>query len=180
MKKFVKCLKEGEGIGHFIPGRVYEVTDEGYMTSENGHVYQSRGGDTNDAVGYLTTYWGYKFVPATAKDFLRNGDVVVDRQGYVSVYFNEFGTYGPMFKYLTGSFMPLGKFDENLRCVDDDGREYDITKVFRADVRGVNPWEFNSPGESKYWNKIWERKDVRKMTVAEICEALGYEVEVVK
>ena len=29
-------------------------------------------------------------------------------------------------------------------------------------------------------NPIWERKEVRKMTVAEICKELGYEVEIVK
>lgn len=27
---------------------------------------------------------------------------------------------------------------------------------------------------------LWERKELKKMTVAEICEALGYDVEIVK
>ena len=55
-----------------------------------------------------------------------------------------------------------------------DGPELDIMKVF---IPSIGKFETMLSDEH---NCIWTREEKRKMTVSEICEELGYEVEIVK
>ena len=55
-----------------------------------------------------------------------------------------------------------------------DNSDLDIMKVFKPALN-----EF-SRMLSDERNCIWNREEVRKMTVSEICKELGYEVEIVK
>ena len=52
--------------------------------------------------------------------------------------------------------------------------DLDIVKVFKPALGSFNDMLSNER------NRIWDREEVRKMTVSEICKELGYEVEIVR
>lgn len=52
--------------------------------------------------------------------------------------------------------------------------DLDIVKVFKPALGSFN---FMLSDER---NRIWDREEVRKMTVSEICKELGYKVEIVR
>lgn len=62
------------------------------------------------------------------------------------------------------------KLNENQYFIED----YDIMKVYASEA-----FILNSLFDDDYLECIWERKETKKMTLAQISEALGYEVEVV-
>lgn len=61
------------------------------------------------------------------------------------------------------------KLNENQYFIED----YDIMKVYTSEA-----FVLNSLFDDDYLECIWERKEPKKMTLAQISEALGYEVEV--
>lgn len=65
------------------------------------------------------------------------------------------------------------KYDDNLIYLGSC-KDYDIVKIYEINECCV----FGKLSDSS--KLIWERKEVKKMTVSEICEELGYEVEIVK
>lgn len=98
------------------------------------------------------------------RDDLQFADIVTTRNGERYVVANE-GMFGEKDGYWLGSeYIPNFykqdlKYDSNL----EGNRIYDIVKVERSG------------------QVIWERsEEVKEMTIAEISEALGYEVKVVK
>lgn len=62
------------------------------------------------------------------------------------------------------------KLNENEYYVED----FDIMKIYESKANVLSDL-FND----KYFTCIWERKEPKKMTLAQISEALGYEVEVI-
>lgn len=83
---------------------------------------------------------------------LRNGNKYVFADGYMM---------GELSSYRYNNDKVEENYNEDLTSADYDG-EYNIMKVERK-------------GEA-----VYERKDIREMTVDEISKALGYEVKVVK
>lgn len=55
-----------------------------------------------------------------------------------------------------------------------DNSDLDIMKVFKPALGSFNYML------SDERNRIWDREEVRKMTVSEICKELGYKVEIVR
>ena len=62
------------------------------------------------------------------------------------------------------------KLNENEYCVED----FDIMKIYES-----NACVLGNLFNNDYLECIWERKEPKKMTLAQISEALGYEVEVI-
>lgn len=56
-------------------------------------------------------------------------------------------------------------------------KEYDIMKVYGYSSSAYN---INEPDMICYRDLIWKRQEAKKMTVKEIAEALGYEVEIIE
>ena len=91
-----------------------------------------------------------------------------------------------------GNWNYLSEWDDDLklkkyiRTHDDESHvetapagAYDIVKVFGL-VKGTECYGFACTTRTDGTRPLlWERKEVVKMTVAEICEKLGYEVEIV-
>ena len=100
-------------------------------------------------------------------DDLQFADIVTTRNGERYVVANE-GMFGEKDGYWLGSeYIPNFykqdlKYDSNL----EGNRIYDIVKVERSG--------------QVIWERSEEEKEVKEMTIAEISEALGYEVKVVK
>lgn len=75
----------------------------------------------------------------------------------------------------TNGYMTLdGRHPHESNMTWPDNSDLDIMKVFKPALN-----EF-SRMLSDERNCIWNREEVRKMTVSEICKELGYEVEIVK
>lgn len=69
-------------------------------------------------------------------------------------------------------------YDNNFIDIGEDAKEfngdYDIMKIYESKAYVLEDL-FNN----NYLTCIWERKEPKKMTLAQISEALGYEVEVI-
>ena len=65
-------------------------------------------------------------------------------------------------------------YDEELNENEYFDEEYDIMKIYES-----NAYVLEDLFNNNYLTCIWERKEPKKMTLAQISEALGYEVEVI-
>ena len=84
-----------------------------------------------------------------------------------------------MYVCINGGWMSSLSYNNDL-TIKSKNREFDIMKVYAQ-----NNGEYIDAGvldknALKYMDKIWERKEKRKMTVSEICKELGYDVEIIK
>lgn len=104
------------------------------------------------------------------KDELRVNDIVTTRgEGrYILCCLND-----AMLLVRDDSYASLDYYDKHLKC--NLNHSFDITKVRRpshASNLTQNKWE--------YAPVIWDREKLKKITLTEIEEKLGYEVEIVE
>lgn len=85
---------------------------------------------------------------------LQNGDILTDREGDKSIYYKG---------ELHGETLPLSYFTEDLKDEDGD-TENDIIKIER-------PVKFET---------VFERNEVKEMTMEELCKHFGCQVKIVK
>ena len=69
-------------------------------------------------------------------------------------------------------------YDNNFIDIAEDAKafngDYDIMKIYESKA-----YVLEDLFDDNYLECIWERKEPKKMTLAQISEALGYEVEVI-
>ena len=69
-------------------------------------------------------------------------------------------------------------YDNNFIDIGEDAKafngDYDIMKIYESKA-----YVLEDLFDNNYLECIWERKEPKKMTLAQISEALGYEVEVI-
>lgn len=111
------------------------------------------------------------------KNLLKSGDIVVLRNGDKCKVFLDYKTkhYGKgiisniVEKYFNG----LIEYDNQLIC--SLSPLLDIVQIYRprydSDVMSIN---------LDNYKLVWERKEIKEMTMKEICEALGYDVKIKK
>ena len=117
------------------------------------------------------------------KDMLQNGDVLVCKNGTYIYIKNENKDYHLKRQNLLnidGGFMPLEEYDEDLNFGHDPKDEFSFNKVYRFKYLIKLILFIEGEVSISEAELIWERKEVREMTVAEISKALGYEVKIVK
>ena len=112
------------------------------------------------------------------KSDLKTGMKVVLRNGeeYLLLLNTEevLGTYNiliPLCENNSG-WLSFDSYNEDLTC-EDGYNEYDIMKVF-------TPYCIWTLLYDSFWDKVWERKDKKKMTIEDIEKELGYEITIVK
>lgn len=66
---------------------------------------------------------------------------------------------------------------DDLSWVGFGSRQHDIIRVYGLSIVGGCAIAASS---TEHRDLLWERKETKKMTVAEVCKALGYDVEIVK
>ena len=66
------------------------------------------------------------------------------------------------------------ELNENKYFDKDFNKDFDVMKVYIS-----KSLILNNLFDNNYLTCIWERKEPKKMTLAQISEALGYEVEVI-
>ena len=74
-----------------------------------------------------------------------------------------------------GDWCNADSCNSGLKCFPSRCRELDVIRVYSAE--SAYQMKFGRWGEMKM---IWERKEPKKMTLAEIEAALGYPVEVIE
>ena len=84
-------------------------------------------------------------------------------------------TSGELHFYRNDGYMMGCQYIHGSLCYASEDSDWDIVKVFSAPGVSSNFLNLRLYGEL-----LWERKETKKMTVEEVCEALGYEVEIVK
>ena len=104
------------------------------------------------------------------KDDLKVNDIVTTRgEGrYMLCCLND-----AMLLVRDNGYTTLDYYDKHLKCSVD--HDFDITKVSRPSHKSdltQHRWEFVPV--------IWERTEPKKMTLTEIEEKIGYEVEIVE
>lgn len=112
------------------------------------------------------------------KSLLKSGDIVVLKSGEKCKVFLDYEThyYGKGCFAFIGSndFMSLSSYDDNL-CNKPIFNNYSINKIYRPKADG----DLMSTDLDDY-KLVWERKEVKEMTMEEICKALGYDVKIKK
>ena len=103
---------------------------------------------------------------------LKTGMVVETRLGEKYLIINR---DGKLCGIGTNCYMTIdGEWPHKSNMTWPDDSDLDIMKVFEPRLGNINRML------SDERNCIWNREDVRKMTVSEICKELGYEVEIVR
>lgn len=112
---------------------------------------------------------------------LKTGMRIITRNGYEFIVLENVktpsGKTQDMYVQKDGGFMPEGSYNEDLTAIGD--RDWDIMKVY-AQHQGKYLDGSVISGETKYMDLIWERKDKKEMTIAEIEKELGYSIKIVK
>lgn len=111
-------------------------------------------------------------------DDFRSGDLAKTRSGLWYMYFDS-GDMAGFCQYCTGTH--IDHYCDDLTTDTGDDR-FDIMKVYRPRYMSADIMAAFNNVESilEQCDLVFERKEPKKMTVAEVCAALGYEVEIVK
>lgn len=125
---------------------------------------------------------GFMELVAFSKADLKPGYVVEMRDGSKAIMCE----YQPKGASKTEIVLVYEKGDhgwDRFGLVNDDltwdgvvGSNHDITKVYGYSSYG----DYANSANTEFRPLLWERKEAKKMTLKEICDALGYEVEIVK
>ena len=83
---------------------------------------------------------------------------------------DELGCFTPYGNLVGGHYWPVSCFSKNGKYADGE-----LIAIYD---RTTNRLLLDNSTEGR--KLLWERKEPKKMTVDEICKALGYEVEIVK
>lgn len=175
----VKCVSSDED---FTVGKIYEINDNKIIDDDDFSWYGSKNefdfNNITDLNKFFNTHmWGeshtyFELVEddrVFTKSDLKNGDVIVQRNGTVEILIKDLDCM----VVSNGGFNSLSRFNEDLTWTDD--KEYDVIKVYRPSC--ASNCCFNN---YKYGKLIYERKETKEMTVKEISDALGYDVKIIK
>ena len=108
---------------------------------------------------------------------LRDGNEAVVLKDVITPYKSE--GKQDMYVYINGGWMSSSSYNDDL-TIKGKNRKFDIMKVYAQNNGEYIDARVLDRNALKNMDKIWERKEKRKMTVSEICEELGYDVEIVK
>lgn len=124
--------------------------------------------------GYKILKWS-DYMEKDPIDYLEYGYVVEFENGKFAMYMTS--QNGDCFVLYPGGYScEYLKYFKDINNLKHDNKECNIFRIY-----GYSKFGWDSTNISiKYRPLIWERpKEVKKMTVAEICKELGYKVEIV-
>lgn len=106
---------------------------------------------------------------------LRNGQEYIVLNNVITPYERK----EDMYILVDGGWMSSSSYNDDLTC-KGDSKEYDIMKVYAQNNGNYLDGDVLQRNAIKNMDLIWERKEKRKMTVAQICKELGYDIEIIK
>lgn len=107
---------------------------------------------------------------------LRNGGEYIVLENVITPY--DEGKED-MYILVDGGWMSSNSYNDDLTC-KGNSREYDIMEVYAQNNGNFLSGDVLQKNAIKNMNLIWKREEKRKMTVSEICEELGYDIEIIK
>ena len=153
-----------------------------YLQTTNWHdnkmCYNFNTGLYSDILFYLRhdykiLEWSDFMEKEFTKSDLRNGDVVLRRDGCVRIYIESYDLFiGPC----GGDWMRGGSYTKDLKVKSGDER-YDIIAISRPN--DISDMSFDA-FEKKLGRLVYEREETVEMTIEEVCKALGKNVKIVK
>ena len=170
-----RCVVDGEDCDFFVPGKVYDVNDDGSVKSEDGDTYRPMGG--RPVVQWLAEDYGYEFEKLPMREQLMNGDVVETRNGnrYICL---QHGGSDHMRLYRNGGQIDLTTNDLSTLKDTNHRDEWDIVNVYRPSDKSTNPFDNLTVISQGDFHQIWT--EPRRMTLADVCDVLGYDIEIIK
>lgn len=178
--RFWKCTADTKGTGWFTVGKVYAERVDGSVIDDQGFNW-------SNGIKHHVRYNGYKFEEVFenmagntfCKSMLRSGDVVETKQGrHYVVMLNSIDGEDIVVQLSDGlGWNKLSYYNDNLTCSYEEQNYFDIVKVYRPSHKTK---QFGRKFSPEKFSLIYERKEKKKMTVAEISQILGYDIEVVK
>ena len=133
-------------------------------------------GETSDYYDIIVNYKDLSFDIKSDIPELHSGMIVETRKKdllFVAESYEE-----EIFLMGNDRFDELCYYDDNLINTEDE--DLDIVAIYRP-LKGLEQRPLNGfiDKQKRGLTLIWERKEPKKMTLAQISEALGYEVEVI-
>ena len=133
-------------------------------------------GETSDYYDIIVNYKDLSFDIKSDIPELHSGMIVETRKKdllFVAESYEE-----EIFLMGNDRFDELCYYDDNLINTEDE--DLDIVAIYRP-LKGLEQRSLNGfiDKQKRGLTLIWERKEPKKMTLAQISEALGYEVEVI-
>lgn len=165
-EEFIKeCFKHGikwcysdENTTHWE-----EVNERNYYVYSGRHLYYGNGVSNPNEI----TIVEYK---EDSKMELKEGMIIECRNGdrYLLRKVDDVLIGSNFDEYISISY------DKKLNENEYNTKDFDIMKVYES-----NTYALEDLFNNKYLTCIWKREEPKKMTLAQISEALGYEVEVI-
>jgi len=108
---------------------------------------------------------------------LKTGMRVRVKSGAIYIVLKDYDTslYGHQKLVLVSKdgFMNGDSYNEKLECTDDVSRYYDIDLIYAC------PGDSNITNHSMLGDLLWEREQVKEMTLKQIEDKLGYKIKIV-
>ena len=141
------------------PCTVYHFNNDSF-----GHIFHAKN------AGFKVLEWSDFTKKEFDKSHLQNGDVIMFRNGQTAIFIKDIDAF-----VSEGDFIHPNDIKADLtHCANP---QYDIIAVrrpkFGAQCRLI-------AFKCGYGNLVYERKNVVKMTLEEVCKALGKEIEIVE
>ena len=110
---------------------------------------------------------------------LRNGDELIVLKEVVTPCIDE-GVVDMYISTKTGWLLSTS-YNDDLTMKNRENKEFDIMQVYAENYGEYVSARVLKDDAIENMDKIWDRKEEkRKMTVSQICEKLGYDIEIVK
>lgn len=152
---------------------------DSYLEENNWNIYKEKTCYDSDGsfgtknisyINYTILEWS-DYIKKYPIDYLKYGYVVKFADGRLAMYMPS--REGDCFDYGCGCYSILfNDYDKDLKHWNSD---YDVKRIYGYSNHIHNTLQF----DIKDRTIIWERPEVKKMTVAEICKELGYKVEII-
>jgi hypothetical protein len=144
-----------------------------YVVDRNGRYYQFNDGMYSTREHFVSNYaileWSDFMDKEFTKDDLKNGDVVLRRDGDVEIHI--------MGRFVDEDGRAVGSIFLNRDLSHTDTYDRDIIAVRRpVDISDMSFDAF----EKKLGRLVYERDETVEMTIEEVCKALGKNVKIVK
>lgn len=180
MSKKYRCVEVISG-QNFTVGKVYTLTDDGIIYSDDGFPF---GPHTPDAVTWLENKGWYKFEEVSDMEFtlssIKTGDMIRTAAGELMVAMCGCGNGSDFFCTFYSVFP--GKYEEVDRWNEDLSHRY-LNEYSIVEVRRPDGTRFDLLNLQEEWDDaevLWVREPIRKkMTVEDIERELGYKVAIV-
>lgn len=105
------------------------------------------------------------------KSLLKNGCVVEFNNGTFAVFLKDY-CGDDVFDIFEYGCVRLGVYTDEL--LDIHNKDFNVKKIYISNKKYIAPWNFKENFED--FRIIWKREP-KKMTMKQICEAFGEEIE---